>query len=1118
MSLISDQVLKRSFTRLTIERGRVIVGRVVRANLEDSGSIVGVTRGSGGELYEQSIRTSTAGKINGTCSCPVGWNCKHCVAVLLRVGRLPASADRVIPLFDSEANGAPPIALDGPALDQTTRQWLRSVKDAVTPKPKPETAVPTQTLLFLLSEKTPGYHAKSLYVNVVTVKHLKSGGYGVPKPYKIYQAFAGQFADFISADEAVLLTLLYRTCRRLGYSDSVFEIAGIDADRVLGMLLDTKKSHWEEPSGVKLFQDEPREVQFGWSTNPLGIQSLVVEPVPDASVLRTVPARYVDSETGAMGLLDSGLTDESMAALLAAPDIKPENAETVRQALIRSFPSRPDLWPEAIRPPDTLEVKPVPILVVDEHTGVDSAPLSRFEGPRRTFPTFRLYFEYADKRIDFEDERLKISSTVDDKLTLYVRDTHFEVEADRRLQQLGLVKVRQPGTFIRFNSKHDNDLVAPLGRLMDTDMNRREVTFDFLRDSAETLESEGWRIEIGEGLQVLPDEAEFRIEVEESSIDWFSMSLGFEIEGELVDLLPILVEAIRQLKWDGTLGDEGSPDASRTLYHRLKDGRYVRLPLERIAPLVRTIYEWYGLESKLKGKLMVDRSKVVDLAALEAAAQGVTWQGSDRLRELGRTLSETGNIPPAAKPKKLKGDLRPYQQQGLAWLQLLREFGFGAILADDMGLGKTIQTIAHILLEKEAGRLDRPALIIAPTSTLPNWHHEIQKFAPSLKVVYSQGSERKKVLGSLSKADVVLTTYPLLVRDKEALGETSYHLLVLDEAQYIKNARTNAWQAAKQINARHKICLTGTPMENHLGELWSLFEFLMPSFLGGSEDFKRRYRTPIETHHSEVARERLARVVRPFMLRRTKEAVAKELPPKTEVQERIELQGPQRDLYESLRLAMSKRVRDEIASKGLARSQIVVLDALLKLRQACCDPRLVKSDAAKGVEGSAKLDRLIELVEELRAEGRQAIVFSQFTTMLGLIGQRLNELGFEYVTITGDTKDRATPVKRFQNREVPLFLISLKAGGTGLNLTAAETVIHYDPWWNPAVERQATDRAHRIGQTKPVFVHKLVATDTVEERILELQSRKADLAGALLEGSENRKVALAAEDIELFFG
>jgi superfamily II DNA or RNA helicase len=1118
MSVISDQVLKRSFGRGAIERGRASLGRVMRASLQDDGSIIGLTRGSGGEVYEQTIESSTAGRINGKCTCPVGWNCKHCVAVLLRVGRLPSGGDRVVPLFGESDCDGPPIALNSPALDPGMRQWLRTLKETVTPKAKADASIPTQTILFLLSEQTPGYQTRKLYVNVVTVRNLKAGGFGVPKPYKIYQAFAGQFAEFISPDEAVLLTLLYRSCKRLGYSDSVFEIGGIESDRVLGLLLDTGKCHWNEPAGVVLKRGDDRKLGFRWVTNDAGRQVLVHYTEPGGRVLRTTPVRYVDPPTGEIGTLDSGLSAESTAALLEAPEVKPETADTVRQALIRSFPDRPDLWPAEVEPPKTLHVKPVPVLAMLEQYAFQLPATTSASSVTRRFPTFRLLFEYGDKRVGFEDPRTKVPAEGSEETGYYARDTHFEVDADRRIQQLGLTKVNAGSSRIRFNGDPERNYLPPIGSSFDTDFVRQAAAFDFILKTGPILEHEGWILDVGPDLQLYAGTPDFSIDIAENSIDWFSMSLGFEIEGQRVDLLPILVSAIRTLDWDGVLDPDRGLDASKTIYHKLDDGRFVALPVERIAPLVRTIYEWYGRDEKLEVSLKVDRSRLGELAALEAVTGGMRWEGAEQLRDLGRRLADVEGIPPAPAPKKLKATLRPYQEQGLAWLQLLREFGFGAILADDMGLGKTIQTIAHILVEKEAGRLREPALIVAPTSTLPNWLAELAQFAPSLKVVYAQGSDRKKVLGSLKKADVVLTTYPLLARDKEELNRTGYHLLVLDEAQYIKNSKTTSWQAAREIRASHRICLTGTPMENHLGELWSLFEFLMPGFLGGSEQFKRRYRTPIETHRNEAARERLARIVRPFLLRRTKAAVAKELPPKTEVLERVDLVGPQRDLYESLRLAMSKRVRDEIASKGLARSQIIVLDALLKLRQACCDPRLVKAESAREVEGSAKLDRLVELLEELREEGRQTLVFSQFTTMLALISARLNEIGIEFVTITGDTKDRATPVKRFQAGEVPVFLISLKAGGTGLNLTAAETVIHYDPWWNPAVERQATDRAHRIGQTKPVFVHKLVATDTVEERILELQSRKADLANALLEGSENKKVALAAEDIDMFFG
>jgi SNF2 family DNA or RNA helicase len=339
-------------------------------------------------------------------------------------------------------------------------------------------------------------------------------------------------------------------------------------------------------------------------------------------------------------------------------------------------------------------------------------------------------------------------------------------------------------------------------------------------------------------------------------------------------------------------------------------------------------------------------------------------------------------------------------------------------------------------------------------------------------------------------------------------------LLVLDEAQNIKNPKSQAALAAREMDSRHRLCLTGTPMENHLGELWSLFEFLMPGFLGDAETFRRVYRNPIEKKQDEERQGVLAQRVGPLLLRRTKDAVAKDLPPKTEIVHRIEMEGPQADLYETIRAVMDQRVREAIASQGMDRSHIVVLDALLKLRQVCCHPALLKAEAAQLVTQSAKLAFLIEeMLPELLAEGRRVLIFSQFTTMLALIEKALKERKTEYVKLTGETKDRETPVQRFQAGEVPVFLISLKAGGAGLNLTAADTVIHYDPWWNPAVEAQASDRAHRIGQTKPIFVHKLICEGTIEEKILALQQSKAAILEGLL-GGKIEKLTLTQEDVK----
>jgi SNF2 family DNA or RNA helicase len=382
-----------------------------------------------------------------------------------------------------------------------------------------------------------------------------------------------------------------------------------------------------------------------------------------------------------------------------------------------------------------------------------------------------------------------------------------------------------------------------------------------------------------------------------------------------------------------------------------------------------------------------------------------------------------------------------------------------------------------------------------------------------MPVVMLHGPQRREAFERIPEAAVVFTSYPLLSRDFDLLEQQEWHLVVLDEAQHIKNPKAAVAIHACKLKSAHRLCLSGTPMENHLGELWSLMRFLMPGYLGDEKSFNTRVRKPIERERSQDAQAALKKRVGPLILRRTKDEVAKELPEKTEIIHGIELSQKQTDLYETVRASMDKRVREAIEGKGLAKSHIIVLDALLKLRQICCHPQLLKMPAAHKVVESGKLEYLKEeLLPTLLEDGRRILIFSQFTSMLGLIQEHLQQEGIRHLKLTGQTKDRAAMVKEFQSGEVPVFLISLKAGGTGLNLTAADTVIHYDPWWNPAAENQATDRAHRIGQMKPVFVHKLVCRGTIEERILDLQKHKAALVEALL-SEDTSKLKIDAETL-----
>jgi len=483
---------------------------------------------------------------------------------------------------------------------------------------------------------------------------------------------------------------------------------------------------------------------------------------------------------------------------------------------------------------------------------------------------------------------------------------------------------------------------------------------------------------------------------------------------------------------------------------------------------------------------------------------------------------------------ELESVLRPYQKQGVAWLHFLRQNGFGGILADEMGLGKTLQTLAFLQLcssrREEAhtksqtqiasqslvtSAATKPHLIVCPTSLVFNWVAEVKKFTPELRVLALHGPERHALFSEINAHDLVVTSYALIRRDAERYRELEFDTVVLDEAQHIKNRQTQNAQAVKAVKSQHRLVLTGTPLENSVLDLWSIFDFLMPGYLGTAKDFRERYELPIAKEKNSEAQSRLARRLRPFMLRRLKQEVAKDLPEKLEQVSFCELTADQRSVYQQVIEASRKEVLAAVGAQGLAKSRMVVLTALLRLRQVCCDLRLLKLDNVKPANASGKLDLFGELLEEVVDGGHRALVFSQFTSMLTLLKERLTEEGIEYCYLDGSTTDRGAVVDHFQqNTAIPVFLISLKAGGVGLNLTGADTVIHFDPWWNPAVEDQATGRAHRIGQTKVVTSYKLITRDTVEEKILLLQNRKREVIQATLGGEEEFTAALNWEEIQ----
>jgi superfamily II DNA or RNA helicase len=464
----------------------------------------------------------------------------------------------------------------------------------------------------------------------------------------------------------------------------------------------------------------------------------------------------------------------------------------------------------------------------------------------------------------------------------------------------------------------------------------------------------------------------------------------------------------------------------------------------------------------------------------------------------------------------LESVLRPYQKDGVAWLRFLRANGFGGILADEMGLGKTLQVLAHLdVLKSAAAPGNGPSLIVCPTSLVFNWEAEAARFTPGLRVLALHGAQRHRHFAQIPRHDLIITSYALLRRDAERYRDIEFDTLVLDEAQHIKNRQTQNAQAVKATRARHRVVLTGTPLENSVLDLWSIFDFLMPGYLGTAPDFRERYELAISRDHDQTTQTRLARRLRPFMLRRLKRDVAADLPEKIEQVSYCELGKDQRALYQQVLDAGRREMAAATDGPAQAKSRMVVLTALLRLRQICCDPRLLDLEQKNRPVPSGKTELFLELVEEALDGGHRVLVFSQFTSMLALLRDELTAQKTGFCYLDGSTGDRAQVVEQFQNDpDIPVFLISLKAGGVGLNLTAADTVIHFDPWWNPAVEAQATDRAHRIGQKKVVTSYKLITRGTVEEKILSLQNRKRALTQSMLGDEEQLLQSLSWEEIQ----
>ena len=914
--------------------------------------------------------------------------------------------------------------------------------------------------------------ARGLVISPVSRDALHDGTWKTPVSLNLKRE---QIAKLPSADDREILSVLagaipYFEWGFAGVSDRIPEFCLVPhplAEKVISLIARAGRcgiqlSHrtdaltplaWDEGEPWRFAMELRRHSKSGWEISGVlrrGDERLKLEDV----VLFTPGGLLFTRDRVAPIAADTPF--ESMRQLKAAGPIRaPEKDLDALLGTVLSLPGLPELEaPEEVR---IEEVKPAPRVCLRIHAQEDN-------GYQASKLRADLAFEYEGRQV--ADHNPMRGFYWADGRRFLRRDAQAEGAAARLLSELG-GKCQKP-TYYDAEPKWS-------------------ITPSKLPRIVRGLVEAGWHIE-AEG-KVFRRPGAFRIEVS-SGIDWFELHGSVEY-GESTARLPQLLEALRR---------------GETMV-QLDDGTYGVLPeqwLKRIGMLA-------GLGTPEEQHIRFRPSQAGLLDALLASQPEARCDETfARARE---ELGQFQGIAAAPQPEGFVGQLRDYQREGLGWMQFLRRFSFGGCLADDMGVGKTAQVLA--LLEtrrasRAGGHPVPPSLVVVPRSLIFNWKQEAERFTPRLRVLDYTGTTRDS--STLSDYDVVLTTYGTLRRDVVRLKDFEFDYVVLDEAQAIKNAATEAAKAVRLLRGSQRLALSGTPVENHLGELWSLFEFLNPGMLGRASVFKLT--SGAGRNPDEETRRLLAHALRPFILRRTKAQVAPELPAKTEQTVYCEMESAQRKLYNELRQhyrdTLLKRVEDE----GLAKSKIQVLEALLRLRQAACHPGLI--DQQRSGESSAKLDMLMEQLREVLDEGHKALVFSQFTSLLAIVRSRLDAEGIVYEYLDGATRDRQAHVERFQNAaDCPLFLVSLKAGGLGLNLTAAEYVFLLDPWWNPAVEAQAIDRAHRIGQTRQVFAYRLIARDTVEEKVLELQKTKRDLAAAIISEDNNLIRDLRREDLEL---
>ena len=1082
------EVLARDVPERTRTKGnRYFLGGAVRAIEGSASHVTATVRGS--EYYQVHL-TRFGDEVLASCGCPYFSDrndfCKHIWAVILAadaegylIGDEPLT--RTMYLESAYTGGGRSDHADlhraaeagQAAAREPWRRFLEAVQQrvAVDAPAAPHRYERGEILYVIDRDQTVRDGVPSVQVHFRARK--KSGEWGKPQPAALSAEEIEHLSD--EHDRGVLSLLIGASDPySFGLSPTVsarasFRLAGPLMARVLRPMLESGRTYLRvgDARGAAL---EP----LTWDDGPAWVFRLEVDLIgddrihvdgklerPETQIAVTVPDLLLGSAfivvRGAVARLDPGSALPWLIELRrSGPTEIPRAAAPSLIEVMATSNVEPSRLPEPLR-----------------YDVVGGTPRPRVRMSRAARPQGHGTREELDAAVEFDYMGTVLPAKPDaggydpERRRMVRRDQAAESAALRRLQQLGF---HRPWYF-------------------DTRAGTLAIAVERFPDAVRTLVDEGWHVE-AEG-RVFRAAKSLDMHVT-SGIDWFELHGQVDFgDGRIVSVAALL-DALKRgeatvLLDDGTRGLV--PEEWLRRYARIAGFGEAAGDHVRYTPAQTAL---------LDALLETQPSVRVDEAFAKARAELATFTG----------------IEPLDPPPTFRGRLRDYQRDALGWFGFLRRFGFGGCLADDMGLGKTVMVLALLESRRHTAEPGRPrtSIAVVPRSLVFNWIDEAARFAPELRILDYTGDAR--TIDDVESFDLLLATYGTLRRDAAQLSERTFDYVILDEAQAIKNANTASAKAARLLRGGHRLALSGTPIENHLGELWSLFEFLNPGFLGPAAAFSRAIAAQGRGERADrLDPSVVGRALRPFILRRTKEQVAPELPEKVEQTIHCELEPPQRRFYDELRTHYRQRLLAAVAQKGLNRTKIQVLEALLRLRQAASHVGLV--DADRSGEPSAKFDMLLSRLREIADEGHKALVFSQFTTLLGLLRPRLDEEGIVYEYLDGRTRDRAERVARFQrDADCPVFLISLKAGGVGLNLTAADYVFLLDPWWNPAVEAQAIDRTHRIGQAKHVFAYRLIARDTVEEKIAELQQTKRELADAIFSEDAGLLRTLQPEDLD----